>query len=140
MVIGGFAVNFHGYNRSTADLDLWISNDEDNLNRIQPAIEKLGFEFSKEAVTELKEERMISFSDSGCLVELMTRLKISKEITFDEAYKNVITRVVEGVSISVISMNDLKREKAKSNRYKDLDYLSKLEEAEAYYSRKSGKE
>lgn len=135
MVVGGFAVNFHGYNRSTADLDLWISNGDQNLERIKSAIERVGYEFSEEAMCELKEDRMISFSDAGCLVELMTRLNISKEVTFDEAYKNAVTRVVEGIRISVISMNELKREKARSKRYKDLDDLSKLEEAEAYYQR-----
>lgn len=135
MVVGGFAVNFHGYNRSTTSLDLWISNENDNLNRIQTAIEKLGFEFSEEAMCELKEERMISFSNEDCLVELMVRLNISKDISFSEAYKRAATRVVQGISISVISMDELKNEKARSKRYKDLDDLSKLEEAEAYYQR-----
>jgi len=31
----------------------------------------------------------------------------------------------------------LKNEKSRSKRYKDLDDLSKLEEAEAYYGKKS---
>lgn len=135
MVVGGFAVNFHGYNRSTDHLDLWISIEDQNLERIKSAIEKVGYEFSEEAMWELKEDRMISFSDAGCLVELMTRLNISKEITFDKAYKNAVTRVVEGIKISVISMNELKKEKARSKRYKDLDDLSKLEVAEAHYAR-----
>lgn len=135
MVVGGFAVNFHGYNRSTTSLDLWISNENDNLNRIQTAIEKLGFEFSEKAMCELKEERMISFSDEDCLVELMVRLNISKDISFGEAYKKAVTKVVQGISNSVISMDELKNEKTRSKRYKDLDDLSKLEEAEAYYQR-----
>ncbi len=24
MLVGGFAVNFYGYNRSTSDLDIWV--------------------------------------------------------------------------------------------------------------------
>jgi len=136
MVVGGFAVNFHGYNRSTGGLDLWVSKRDDNLQSIQRAIETLGFEFPVEAITELKEERMVSFSDSGFLVELMTRLNISNEVTFQEAYQNSVIRLVDGISIWVISINELKQEKARSKRYKDLDDLSKLEEAEAYYARK----
>lgn len=133
LVVGGFAVNFHGYNRATADLDLWISNDEDNLDRIQAAIEKIGFEFNEEAKGELRSDRMISFSDSNSVVELITRLKISKEVSFQSALKSAVVKTVEGVEIQVISFHHLKKEKAKSKRYKDLDDLSKLEEAEAYY-------
>lgn len=136
MLVGGFAVNFHGYNRSTGGLDLWVSKRDDNLQSIQRAIESLGFEFPVEAITELKEGRMVSFSDSGFLVELMARLNISNEVTFQEAYDNSVIRLVDGISISVISINELKQEKARSKRYKDLDDLSKLEEAEAYYARK----
>ena len=135
LVVEGFAVNFYGYNRSTADLDLWVSNDEDNLNRIQVAIEKIGFEFNDDAKEELLSDRMVSFSDSNSIVELITRLNISKEVSFEMAYENLLVRTVEGTQIKVISFNDLKKEKAKSKRYKDLDDLSKLEEAEAYYAR-----
>lgn len=140
LVVGGFAVNFHGYNRSTADLDLWVSNEENNLESIQSAIQKVGFEFEEDAKNELRSDRMISFSDSNSIVELITRLNISNEITFEEAYSNALLKEVEGVQIKVISIQELKLEKAKSKRYKDLDDLSKLEEAEAYYARKSGKE
>lgn len=135
LVVGGFAVNFHGYNRSTADLDLWVSNREENLNKIKIAIEKIGFEFNEEAKQELISDRMISFSDSNSIVELMTRLSISKEVSFDSAHKSAVIKTVEGVEVKVISFHDLKREKAKSKRYKDLDDLSKLEEAEAFYAR-----
>lgn len=140
LVVGGFAVNFHGYNRSTADLDLWVSNEENNLESIRSAIQKVGFEFGEDAKNELRSDRMISFSDSNSIVELITRLNISNEITFEEAYSNALLKEVEGVQIKVISIQELKLEKAKSKRYKDLDDLSKLEEAEAYYARKSGKE
>jgi hypothetical protein len=27
LVVGGYAVNFHGYSRSTGDIDLWIKPD-----------------------------------------------------------------------------------------------------------------
>ena len=62
LVIGGFAVNFYGYNRSTGDLDLWVSKDQDNLKKLENALEKLGFEFGSEAKQELTNDRMVVFS------------------------------------------------------------------------------
>ncbi|WP_422355806.1 nucleotidyltransferase [Roseivirga pacifica] len=140
MVVGGFAVNFHGYNRATADLDLWLSNDEGNLVRLGDAICRLGYEFPSEAEAELKEDRIVSITEGEYVVELMTRLNISTEISFDQAYEFAEEREVNQVKVKFISFEHLKNEKARSKRYKDLDDLSKLEEAEAYYARKSKEE
>ena len=40
LVFGGFAVNFYGFNRYTADLDLWINPHPDNLRDLQVALLK----------------------------------------------------------------------------------------------------
>jgi hypothetical protein len=34
ILIGGYAVNFHGYNRTTGDLDVWLKPDEENKIKI----------------------------------------------------------------------------------------------------------
>ncbi|MHA7100168.1 nucleotidyltransferase [Roseivirga pacifica] len=140
MVVGGFAVNFHGYNRATADLDLWLSNDEGNLVRLGDALSRLGYEFPSEAEAELKEDRIVSITEGEYVVELMTRLNISTEISFDQAYEFAEEREVNQVKVKLISFEHLKNEKARSKHYKDLDDLSKLEEAEAYYARRSKEE
>jgi hypothetical protein len=33
LMVGGGAVNFHGYQRHSADVDFWISTEKDNLNK-----------------------------------------------------------------------------------------------------------
>jgi len=137
MVVGGFAVNFYGYNRSTGDLDLWISNTETNLSRLKDALEILGYKLPNEVIAELKNDRMVTFSNEDCVVELMTRLNISVDVSFEEAFKRAEVRIMDEIAFSIISFADLKNEKSRSKRYKDLDDLSKLEEAEAYYGKKS---
>lgn len=136
MVIGGFAVNFYGYNRTTGDLDLWVSNDESNLNRLADVFDRLSYDFSEEARNELKQNNIVSFSEGDYTVELLTRINISKEVNFDEALEKAETRTINETEIKVISFHDLKNEKARSKRYKDLDDLSKLEEAEVYYAKR----
>ncbi|MGW8121483.1 nucleotidyl transferase AbiEii/AbiGii toxin family protein [Roseivirga echinicomitans] len=136
MVIGGFAVNFYGYNRTTGNLDLWVSNDESNLIRLDDALDRMGYEFSEEGKNELRQNNIVSFSEGNYTVELLTRINISKEISFDEALGKTETRTIQETEVKVISFQDLKNEKARSKKYKDLDDLSKLEEAEAYYAKK----
>jgi hypothetical protein len=44
MVVGGYAVNFHGYERNTNDLDIWVKSTSENLICIVSALNKLGFD------------------------------------------------------------------------------------------------
>lgn len=44
MIVGGYAVNFHGYERNTSDLDIWVKPTKANLNKIGSAIFELGFD------------------------------------------------------------------------------------------------
>lgn len=135
LVVGGFAVNYYGYNRATGDLDLWISPRSSNLIKIEDALNRIGFEFGAEAQQELVNENIVSFEEDGCIIELIPRMNISREVSFDQAKSRSQSREVEGIEVRVIGLADLKDEKAKSGRYKDLDDLSKLDEAEAYYKR-----
>jgi len=140
MVVGGFAVNFHGYNRTTGDLDLWVSNSPENLSQLGHAFDQMGYDFSKEAAAELRANRMLSLSENGMTIELMTRLNISSNMSYDEAFIKADLRSVEGIDVRVISLQDLIDEKARSKRYKDLDDLSKLQEAAQYRKGKSKEE
>lgn len=44
MIVGGYAVNFHGYERNTSDLDIWVQPSKDNLEKIATAMHELGFD------------------------------------------------------------------------------------------------
>ena len=130
LLIGGFAVNFHGYNRTTGDMDLWISKSDGNLKHLTMALDELGYSFTSEGRDELRADHIVSFSEGVYTTELMTRLNISREVSFEEARERSVKRMVQGIEIHVISMEDLKNEKARSGRYKDLDDLSQLEKQE----------
>ena len=43
LVIGGIAVNIHGYSRATGDLDIMISFDKGNLDEFIALLQELGF-------------------------------------------------------------------------------------------------
>ena len=34
LLVGGGAINFHGYQRHSADVDFWIRTDEENLSKL----------------------------------------------------------------------------------------------------------
>lgn len=43
LVVGGYAVNLHGYPRYTKDLDFWIWTGGDNIKNLLAAISDFGF-------------------------------------------------------------------------------------------------
>lgn len=46
MVVGGYAVNFHGYERSTSDLDVWVKPSEENKYALYNALLSLDYQRS----------------------------------------------------------------------------------------------
>ena len=43
LIIGGYAVAFHGHPRYTKDLDIWIESNQNNAQRLLDALAELGF-------------------------------------------------------------------------------------------------
>src|SRR5271165_6258449 len=43
LVIGGYAVNYYGFARATADLDIWIGISPDNAERAASVVRQFGF-------------------------------------------------------------------------------------------------
>ena len=52
MLIGGYAVIHYGYERSTADMDIWLQLGNDNKNRLLKALEEFGI--TDDGIAELK--------------------------------------------------------------------------------------
>src|SRR5690606_27836561 len=42
LLIGGFAMAFHGHVRATLGIDLWIRNDPDNMKSLKKSLVELG--------------------------------------------------------------------------------------------------
>ncbi|MEO9483398.1 MAG: hypothetical protein ABJG47_08140 [Ekhidna sp.] len=61
VIIGGFAVNFWGYNRSTGDLDFLINPEPQNLEKLYSSLDELGFLMDDEARKAIEKEELIQF-------------------------------------------------------------------------------
>ncbi|MBA7513147.1 hypothetical protein ES705_05157 [subsurface metagenome] len=127
MVVGGFAVNFHGYSRSTMDMDIWVDTNEKNLKRLFNSFKSLGFEKSKcsDAIQYLVDNHMIKIPLDKTKIELLDSFMIKYE--FETSYRNHIKTNVGGVEIKIIGFDDLIGCKKKSNRMKDLLDVENLE-------------
>lgn len=96
IVIGGFAINHHGYIRATEDIDILIDPDPENQSRIKSALDIL----PEKAIRELGDEDfrdyiVVRVSDE-ILVDVMTA---ACGIEFQEASQAVEIAHVQGVRI-----------------------------------------
>jgi hypothetical protein len=44
LLIGGYAVAYHGYPRATADMDIWIALHPHNAEKVVAALKAFGFD------------------------------------------------------------------------------------------------
>ncbi|TNF39679.1 MAG: hypothetical protein EP311_10335 [Cytophagales bacterium] len=129
ILIGGGAVNFHGYQRHSADVDFWIKVDENNLDKLALAFREMGFEIDEfpDEIKERTKNISVKFSPDDLDLELITRFEIGK--TFDEAYATS-ELVTIGDKIlrkwRVLSIEDLLESKRRAARPKDLLDIEQL--------------
>jgi len=132
LVIGGAAVNFHGFIRVTNDLDLMILLDKENVNRFSKAANELGYiprvPVKIEDIADInkreewiKEKNMKVFSiinpnQDEEIVDIM----VMDYIDFNEAYKNKKAISVNGEEIQIISIKDLIKLKEILGRPQDI--------------------
>lgn len=138
LVVGGVAVNLHGYVRFTGDLDVLLLLDDQNLKKMDKVMKKLKYserlpvsimelQDHKQVKNWLKEKGMKAFSfnppkDNPLQLDIV----IEESLKFDEIFPKRITKKISNVSIPVISIQDLIKMKKKSGRQQDLVDLENL--------------
>lgn len=115
--------------RFTKDLDIWISTDRRNAAAVFQALKEFG--------APLKGLSEKDFSEEGYFYQMGKapfRLDIMMSIpgvTFNKAWKNRETVILEGLAISFISRDDLIRAKEVSGRPQDIIDAENLKKAES---------
>jgi hypothetical protein len=130
LMVGGGAVNFHGYQRHSADVDFWIETSQENLNKLILVFKEMGYEidsFPKE-VENGEQNISIKFSPADLDLELITRFSLSK--SFEEAYQNAEIVTINDINLykwHVLSLEDLIESKQRASRPKDLLDIQQLQ-------------
>lgn len=124
MVVGAFALAYHGHPRYTGDIDLFIERTAENADRLMQVIQKFGFGDLDLSVNDfLQEDQVIQLGISPNRIDLMTFLS---GISFQEAWATREHGEIDGLNVPFISKEMLKRNKAASGRMQDLADLEQL--------------
>jgi len=124
LLIGGYAVGYHGYPRPTGDLDIWIAVNPKNAEKIVAVLKEFGFAVPELSVDLfLKKKKIIRMGNPPLRIEVATTIS---GVKFDECYASRIVDTLDGVEVNLINLNHLQVNKKASGRLKDLNDLENL--------------
>lgn len=124
LLVGGFAVSFHGYPRTTAHIDVWIAVHPDNAKRLMAALRHFGFGGS--SATEelfLHPNKVVRMGVPPLRIAILTAID---GVQFAACYARRVEFPVDGGVINVIGRDDLITNKRASGRAKDRVDLEHL--------------
>ncbi len=126
LLIGGYAVGYHGYPRATTDIDVWIARDSANAAKVALALHQFGFSPDAISADDLTQEhKLFRFGMPPLRIEIHTSIS---GVEFAECFARRVDGFVDGIPTPLIGIEDLKANKRASGRLKDLVDLENLPE------------
>lgn len=126
LLIGAYAVNYHGYIRATGDMDIWIAIHPDNAQKLIAALHAFGID--DPALTPdvfLQEKKILRMGVPPLRLEITTSIS---GVEFDECYRSRVVDTLDGIEVNLIDLENLKKNKKASGRPKDLVDFKKLQQ------------
>jgi len=131
LLVGGLAVNLHGVARFTADVDIMLALDADNLGRFVAAAKKLKlkpvvpvtleeFADTGKVLSWIKDKGMLAFAlrppeRSDPTLDIL----VKPPVAFEAAHGRRVVTAVEGVSVCLAAIEDMITLKTGTGRQKD---------------------
>ena len=123
IVIGGYAVVYHGYVRSTNDIDIWIDIHETNIEKLLRALNEFGFSSLNIKRTDFSPNQIIQLGYPPNRIDLITT---PAGVDFEACFKSKESVVIDDISINIIDLQNLIKAKKASNRTRDLADIEEL--------------
>lgn len=123
LLIGGYAVGYYGYPRATGDMDIWIACEERTAQQMVQVYRGFGLVEGIEPSLFLNPRGILRMGVPPLRLEVTTFID---GVQFHDCYGRRLQTQVNGVQVNLISLEDLRINKAASGRNKDLDDLENL--------------
>ena len=125
MVVGGYALAFHGKPRHTGDLDIWIGISKKNADKMLDVLKEFGLSaqgFTKDDF--LKEGYMTQIGYPPLRIDILNSID---GVDFKDAYKNKEEVDLDGLIITYIGLQDFIKNKEASGRLQDINDIASLQ-------------
>ena len=125
VIVGAWALAFHGRPRYTGDLDIFVARDDENADKLMAVIEAFGF--GRTGIKRedfLQVDHVIQLGREPNRIDILTGIS---GVTFDEAWDNREQGKITNAGVFVISRDLLIKNKRAANRDKDQGDITLLE-------------
>jgi hypothetical protein len=117
LVVGAYAMAFHGYVRATGDIDLWIRISDENAERVWRALQTFGAPLFDLNIEDLKTPGMVfQIGLVPSRIDVITQID---GVEFEDAWEEHKTVEIENLRIPVIGKTQLLINKKSTGRAKD---------------------
>ena len=124
IIVGAYALAFHGVPRFTGDIDIFVKPDSKNAEKILAALEEFGFGSLDLSKSDFEEpDRVIQLGLAPVRVDLMTSLT---GLSWQEAYSGKVKGSYGDVPVYYLGRKELLSNKKALGRKKDLADLEAL--------------
>jgi Nucleotidyl transferase of unknown function (DUF2204) len=125
VIVGAWALAFHGRPRYTGDLDIFVARDDENADKLMAVIEAFGFgDAGIKREDFLQVDHVIQLGREPNRIDILTGIS---GVTFDEAWANREPGKIADTAVFVISRDLLIKNKRTANRDKDQGDIKLLE-------------
>jgi hypothetical protein len=119
VMIGGYAVAFHGHPRATKDLDVFVRANPSNAEKVYKALSSFGAPLEQFKVTETDFSEYEGVLQIGLPPRRIDILNKIAGVTFDEAIAEEEAFELDGRRIPVIGRRALLKNKRAADREQD---------------------
>ncbi len=124
IIVGGYALAFHGAPRYTGDMDIYVKPESENANRIMKALKDFGFGSAGVTSKDLKKpDNVIQLGVPPVRIDIITSIS---GITWADAYSGCVDGEYGNIAVKYIGLNEFIINKRTTGRKKDLSDLEAL--------------
>lgn len=124
MIVGGYALAFHGAPRYTGDIDLFIKPDNENAQRVMDALDEFGFGSVGIELSDLEyENKVIQLGVPPVRIDIITSIS---GVTWKDASASKVKGQYGGLPVYFIGLNQFIENKKSIGRKKDIADLEAL--------------
>jgi hypothetical protein len=128
LVVGAHAMAVHGVPRATGDLDVWVSTEAANVDKVWAALLRFGAPVAEMGVSRddlTRPEQVVQIGLPPRRIDVLTSIS---GVSFDEAWSGRVNRQIGGLAVPFLGREELVRNKRAAGRIKDRADLEALGE------------
>lgn len=128
IMVGGFATRFHGFNRNTDDIDIWLYDTLQNRKNLRKSFIELEYgDFPSIETMEFVPGWTSFYVGHAITLDIMTSMKGLENYNFAECMDIASVADLDGIIIPFLHINQLIANKKAVNRPKDQIDVLELE-------------